>query len=266
MAETRRRGTKARHDALVGLLREGVTSVETLADRVDVSSSTVRRDLTRLQQEGRIARTYGGAIVRDTFHERSFGESERLNQEAKAAIAARALDLVPEGATVFLDAGTTCLALARLLAERSGLTVVTRGLEAGLLLARAPGVTVVMLGGQVRPLSHGMVGPLATVALDRLGFDVAFLGADVVTAERGLGEPTVEETHVKELAAARAGQVCVLADSSKLGPANVTAWAALPEPWLLITDGGVSADAVAGFEARGVRVSAAPSAARRPSG
>jgi len=127
---TRRRATKARHDALVALVREGVASVETLAARAGVSPSTVRRDLKRLQDEGRIARTYGGAMVRDTFHERSFGESERLNQEAKAAIAARALDLVPKGGTVFLDAGTTCLALARLLAGRSGLTVVTRSARA----------------------------------------------------------------------------------------------------------------------------------------
>jgi DeoR/GlpR family transcriptional regulator of sugar metabolism len=253
MAETRR-GTRARHDALVGLLREGVTSVETLAGRVGVSPSTVRRDLTRLQEEGRIARTYGGAMARDPFHERSFGESEQLNQDSKESIAARALELVPETGTIFLDAGTTCLALARLLGGRSGLTVVTRGLEAALLLARTPGVEVVVLGGQVRPLSHGLVGPLASVALDRLGFDVAFLGADAVTAERGLGEPTVDETHVKELAASRAAQVCVLADSSKLAPTNVAAWTVMPEPWLLVTDAGAPEGEVSVFESRGVQV------------
>lgn len=254
MAETLRRGTKARHDELVALLREGVTSVETLSARVGVSVSTVRRDLTHLQQEGRIARTYGGAIVREALQERSFNESEQINRALKSAIASRALELVPERGTVFLDAGTTCLALARLLEQRAPLTVVTRGLEAALLLARTPEVTVVMVGGEVRPLSHGVVGPLSAIALDRLGFDVAFLGTDVVSAEHGPGEPTVEESYVKELAATRAGRVCVLADSSKLSSAHVAAWAKLPPGWTLITDTQADDDIVGTFEAGGVEV------------
>ena len=94
---TSRRATRARHDALVELLRDGVDGVEALAGRVGVSPSTVRRDLARLQREGRIARTYGGALVRDTFTERSFGESARIHQEAKAAIAEAALPTRPRG-------------------------------------------------------------------------------------------------------------------------------------------------------------------------
>ena len=251
---TQRRATRARHDALVALLREGVDSVETLAERVGVSPSTVRRDLSTLQREGRIARTYGGAMVREGFHERSFSESSLIDRQAKAAIGAAAAELVPEGATVFLDAGTTCLALARILAERGPLTVVTRGLEAAALLTRAPDVEVVVAGGQVQPLSHGTVGPLAALVLDRLAFDVAFLGADAVDPVKGLGEPTTEETYVKERAAARAGQVVLLADASKLGPAQVSAWIPLDPAWTLVTDASAAADTVAAFESRGLRV------------
>ncbi|MGH2579146.1 MAG: DeoR/GlpR family DNA-binding transcription regulator [Actinomycetota bacterium] len=251
---TTRRATKARHDALVALLQEGVDGVETLAERVGVSPSTVRRDLGRLQKEGRIARTYGGALIRDEFHERSFGESALINQQAKAAIASVAAELVPSGGTVFLDAGTTCLALARLLSERGPLTVVTRGLEAAVLLARAPELDVVMLGGHVQSLSHGVVGPLSSMALERLAFDVAFLGADAVDPLLGLGEPTVEETYVKEQATARARQVALLADASKLGPANVPAWIPLDPAWTLVTDAGVSRDIVDRFTAQGVQV------------
>jgi DeoR/GlpR family transcriptional regulator of sugar metabolism len=251
---TRRRTTRARHDALLALLREGVEGVEALAARLGVSPSTVRRDLADLQHEGRIARTYGGAMVRETFQERSFNESEQINKAAKAAIARTAVELVPEGATVFLDAGTTCLALARLLGDRGPLTVVTRGLEAGLLLARTPGVEAVMLGGAIRPLSHGVVGPLAQAALDRLSFDVAFLGADAISPDRGLGEPTIEETYVKEQAARRAAAVHVLADAGKVADTGVTAWAALPGPWSLVTDAAVPAATVAAFEERDVRV------------
>jgi len=251
---TMRRGTQERHDALVALLRTGVDSVETLAARVGVSPSTLRRDLTHLQRDGRIARTYGGAIVRDVFQERSFNESALINQEAKAAIAAAAVDLIPAKGTVFLDAGTTCLALARVLTERGPLTVVTRGLEGAVLLSRATQIDVVMLGGHVRPLSHGVVGPLSSMAFERLAFDVAFLGADAVDPVRGLGEPTAEETYVKEQAASRSSQVVLLADASKLGPSNVAAWLPLEPSWTLLTDGRIDAATAKAFADHGIRV------------
>ena len=247
-----RRATRERHDAMVGLVRQGIDEVEALAERLGVSSSTVRRDLAQLQRQGRIARTYGGALVPEVFHERSFTESERLNLQAKDAIAAVAAELVPLQGTLFLDAGTTCLALARLLVDRRPLTVVTRGLEAAVLLARAPGIDVVMTGGRVQPLSHGVVGPLASLALDRLRFDVAFLGADAIDPTAGLGEPTVEEIWVKEQAAARADHVAVLADSSKLGE-HAPAWLSIGPSWTVVMD-DPPADAVTEMQARGVRV------------
>ena len=250
----RGRATAARHDAMVGLVRDGaVTDVETLAERLSVSASTVRRDLSRLQQEGRLARTYGGALATDVFHERSFGESERLNLEAKAAIADVALGLVPTEGTVFLDAGTTCLALARRLAGAGPLTVVTRGLEAALLLARSANVDVVLTGGRVQPLSHGVIGPLASLALDRLHFDIAFLGADAVDPVRGLGEPTVEETWVKQEAADRADHVVLLADSSKLTQ-RAPAWIPIEQSWTIVLDAAVPEASCTAFTERGVRV------------
>lgn len=259
---TTRRATRARHEALVALVRQGGLNVDELAQRVGVSASTVRRDLSRLQAEGRVARTYGGALARSAFQERSFGESARLNVAAKAAIASAAAEQVQPGTAVFLDAGTTCLALAELLGDRGPLTVVTRGLEAALLLARAPGVEVIVVGGHVQPLSHGVVGPLAAIALDRMGFDIAFLGADVVDPVRGLGEPRLEEIHVKELAAGRARRVTLLADSSKLRHADVGAWLR-PEPsWLLVTDDGADPAALQAFSSAGVETVVAEVAGR----
>ena len=242
-----RRATRERHDALIGLLRTGVDGVEVLAARLGISPSTVRRDLTRLQREGRIARTYGGALVTDVFQERSFNESAELNQASKAAIAQAAAEMVPEHGTIFLDAGTTCLALARAIAARGSLTVVTRGLEAASLLARSTDVEVIMLGGNVRPLSHGLVGPLSSLGLERLSFDIAFLGADAVDPDKGLGEPTSEETYVKELAASRATEVVVLVDASKLEPAQLPAWIPLLPSWRLLTDAAASPETVARF-------------------
>ena len=248
-----RRATQQRHSALVGLIRDGVTGVDVLSQRLGVSASTIRRDLSTLQRQGRIARTYGGALPRDVFHERSFNESERLNREAKSAIASLAADFVPPEATVFVDAGTTCLALAQRLAERGPLSVVTRGLEAALLLSRAPQVDVVMVGGRVQPLSHGVTGPLSSMTLERFHFDLAFIGADAVDPVRGVGEPTVEETWVKERAALAADQVVLLADASKLAQ-TAPAWTPIETGWTVVTDAGVPGEAVEQWRARGVRL------------
>ena len=233
-----RAGTRARHATLLQLLREGVTSVEELSDRAGVSASTVRRDLARLREDGEVARTYGGAMVAP-FHERSVGDSARHRLEGKTAIARLAAPRVPAGGRIFVDAGTTCGALARLIAADASLgplTVVTRGLETAVVLADAEHVDLELLGGRLRRMSHGLVGPLATLALERMAFDVAFLGADAVDLSRGVGEPTIEETLLKEQVAGLAQRTVVLADATKLGT-GAPSWTRLTGPWTLITDG-----------------------------
>ncbi|GAA1477185.1 DeoR/GlpR family DNA-binding transcription regulator [Nocardioides aestuarii] len=235
---TQRSATRARHAALLRLIREGVTSVDDLVSETGVSASTVRRDLARLREEGAVARTYGGALATEPFHERSVGDSARVRVEAKQAIARLARPLVPAGGRVFLDAGTTCGALARLVAADESLgplTVVTRGLETALALADAEHVELELVGGRLRRMSHGLVGPLATLALERMSFDVAFLGADAVDLLRGVGEPTVEETALKEQVAGVARRTVVLADVTKLDAA-APAWTRMPGPWTLVTD------------------------------
>jgi DeoR/GlpR family transcriptional regulator of sugar metabolism len=252
MAATRA-GTRARQAALLGLVREGVTTVEGLAERSGVSASTVRRDLARLRADGKVARTYGGAMTTAPFHERAVGDSAGLRMEAKTEIARAARQLVPQGGRLFLDAGTTCGALARLVAEDEDLgplTVFTRGLETAMVLADAEHVELHLLGGLLRRMSHGLVGPLASMALERAAFDVAFLGADAVDPARGVGEPTVDETVLKEQVAAVAHRTAVLADASKID-APAPSWTSMPGPWTLVTD-SAPADLQARCSAAGV--------------
>ncbi len=265
---TPRAGTRARQAVLLRLLHEDVTSVDALAERLGVSTSTVRRDLERLRDAGTIARTYGGAIVPERFHERSYAESSERGRAAKQAIARAAAGLVPPSGQVFVDAGTTCAALAELIAAgpeqapapgedepgrdagpgEPALTVVTRGLETALALAGCEHVAVEVIGGRVRPLSHGLVGPLGFLAVSRMRFDVAFLGADVVSPERGVGEPSQEETAVKEQVAARAARTVVLADAAKLTAPPAPAWTGFAGPWTLVTD--ADEETVPGLAAR----------------
>lgn len=237
-SSTTRAGTRARHAVLLQLIRDGVTSVEDLAAESGVSASTVRRDLARLREGGEVARTYGGAMPTERFQERSVSDSARVRTEAKSAIARLARPLIPSGGRIFLDAGTTCGALARLVAvdeELGPLTVVTRGLETAMVLADVEHVELELVGGRLRRMSHGLVGPLASLALDRMSFDVAFLGADAVDLDRGVGEPTVEETLLKEQVAGISRRTVVLADATKVGVV-APSWTRLPGPWTLVTD------------------------------
>lgn len=236
MAEPAQRlSTHQRHERLVHLLRTGVTRVEELATWTDVSESTVRRDLASLEAEGLVSRTYGGARPLEPFRERAL--TERMTHEvvAKAKIGTVASAMVHDGATIFLDAGSTCAQLVDHLRERRGLSVITRGLEIALRLADV-GLDVQVVGGQVSPQSHGVSGAITLFVMERLAVDIAFLGCDAVHPLRGVGEPTLDEAATKEAIARQARRTVVLAHAEKLVASSVPAWGVLPDGWTLVTD------------------------------
>lgn len=231
------------------LLRVRPIAVAELAERYGVSESTIRRDLTRLSESGRIVRTYGGALSHSSGEEQTLHEREGLAVQQKVAIARAAERHAADCRMVLLDAGTTVGALAERLAARGGLTVATPGLSSINVLAGVPGIDLVVLGGNVRQLSLGMVGPLAEAAVSRLTADAAFLGADGVVAGRGLCEASAEQSTLKQLMIDRSRDVHVLADAGKLGRAGSHWWSVFERPWTLITDAGASEEQLAPFRA-----------------
>jgi DeoR family fructose operon transcriptional repressor len=212
---------------------------------MDVSSSTIRRDLASLSRTGTITRTYGGAVLAPPVPEQTLSIRERTNRAAKESIARAALDLIEDGDCLLLDAGSTVEALGRLLVHRR-VRVVTSNLPLVPLLIHR-GIEVTVLGGTVRPISMGVVGPLAEMVLRRLTVDKAFLGADGVVAGRGLCEARPEQCALKELMMAQAGTVTVLADSSKIGQPSQQYWARIPGRWTLVTDSGATEDMLKPF-------------------
>ncbi|TBW41162.1 DeoR/GlpR transcriptional regulator [Siculibacillus lacustris] len=226
--------TERRRRRLLELITAGEEDVDVLAAAVEVSASTIRRDLAALAEDGRITRTYGGAVPARPLAEHPLTTREALHRAAKAEIAERALDLVEDGDSLLLDAGSTVAAFGRLLVGRR-VRVVTGNMALVAPLIQA-GIEVTVLGGVVRPLSMGVVGPLAEAVLRRLTVDKAFLGADGVVAGRGLCEARPEQSALKELMMAQAARVVVLADASKLGMAGQPCWAPLPGAWTLVTD------------------------------
>jgi DeoR/GlpR family transcriptional regulator of sugar metabolism len=249
------RQSQARRSEIVRLAKtSGLASVEDLSVLFGVTPSTIRRDLGQLTTEGLLARTYGGAIALDAHPEPSIRQRTLEGFDAKRAIAKWAATQVLPGETILLDAGTTVGAMGEFLRETEGLTVITSGLTALEALADADEVRVECLGGTLRHLSLGFVGPLTESALSRVSFDRAFLGADAVTADRGICEAELEQTRLKELMMERGAAVYVLAHAAKLGRRPFHAWAPLPPDITLVTDSTATEAQLRPFTDRGIAV------------
>lgn len=248
------RGSQARRAEIVRLARSsGLASVEELSAQFGVTASTIRRDLGQLTEQGLIARTYGGAIALNPHPESSFRQRSLEGYAAKRQIAQWAAGQVRPGETILLDAGTTVGAMGEFLCEVPGLTVVAAGLNALEELADAHDVRVECIGGTLRHLSQGFVGPLAEATLSRLTFDRAFLGADSVHAQLGICEAELEQTRLKELMIERSAGVYVLAHAEKLGQRQFHAWAPIPPGATLVTDESATEAQLEPFRAAGIK-------------
>lgn len=225
-----------RRALLLEALSIGEIDVDEVAARLQVSASTVRRDLQHLAATRGVHRTYGGAILASHPPETTLTERLAVNGAEKRAIARAALDLVEDGDTLILDAGSTVATFGQLLAKRR-LRIITNNLVLLPFLAEAPGLDLVVLGGTLRATSMSTMGPLAIEALRLMTADRAIVSADGVVAGRGLCEASLDQVALKSLMMRQSREVVVLADTGKLGRAEQTAWAPLPRTWTLVTDG-----------------------------
>ncbi|WP_136069213.1 DeoR/GlpR family DNA-binding transcription regulator [Modicisalibacter radicis] len=226
-----------RRQAMLEAVHAGITSIEALCRHFNISEATARRDLSALSDEGLLVRTYGGAATTIGQREPELTlEQRRMRQgDVKARLAGCALACIKDSDTVLLDGGTTTAALAKRLHERHGLHVVTNNMAALPCLAQLPEGHTTILGGDLRASSMTAYGPLAHAALSRLTVDKLFLSADGVT-ELGLCEASPEQAWLKEAMIARAAEVYVMADATKLGRASQQHWTPFPRRWTLITD------------------------------
>lgn len=228
--------------------------VEELKSELGVSTATIRRDLDELEGSGALRRVHGGAVsIEIRPIEARFEAKAARHTPEKQRIAARALELVEPDSTIYLDAGSTCLELARLLTGRDDITIVTNSLPAIVELAgEAP--RVVVIGGELRPLSRAIVGPLSTPLLDELYVDRAFMGTFSLSLDAGLTTTDPAEAFTKERALTRAREVVLLVDSSKLGTRSFAHAGRLDQVDVVITDTALDEEAATIFEQAGVRV------------
>ncbi len=238
------------------LRSSGYIEAAPLASILHTSLATIRRDLDYLNNEGRLTRTRGGAILstRSTSLELPYDVKRQRHIEQKRRIAAAAAELVCEGETCILDSGSTTLELAHLLVRKRNITIVTNDLQAAVKLASNPGLTLICTGGIARANVYTLLGSQVEQVLGQLRVNKTFLGADAVHPDGTIANVNLEEIAIKR-AMVRAGQkVILLADSSKFEITGFAQVCNLDTISVLITDSGLRAETRALLEARPIEL------------
>jgi len=240
-----------RLEHIVQILQERrIVRVQELCEETGASAATIRRDLLELEHRGQLQRVHGGAVtVESRLEEPVFDDKAGRAMKEKEQIARLALKYIEPGDCVFLDGGSTVLALARLVGERSDLTVVTNSLKVASSLATG-GPRLILVGGEFRRRSLTFVGSLTGAILDQLHVDKAFMGTIGLTVREGLTTTDPREAHTKRLVIKHAGRVLLLADSSKVGKVSFIRFATLSEMDVLITDAGLPSEDLSVFRSK----------------
>ena len=235
--------TYERRQSLLDILRKQPgLRVPELAKALDVSEGTVRNDLNALEEEGRLKRVHGGAVLntQDIFQNNSFMRRYKQNAAAKFAIAREAAPLVNDGDSILLDASSTAYYLARALAGRNKLRIMTNGFEVARELAQNTSNTVILIGGVVNNDSSSVTGLLSEQIIAEMHIDKAFFSCSGFSVERGMTEVHFEEAQLKRKAIESSRQIFALVDSSKFGKEDLTPFVRPLQIAHLFTDSNIT--------------------------
>jgi DeoR family fructose operon transcriptional repressor len=246
------------HEILRRARAQGRVDVAALADQLDVTAETIRRDLTTLERAGVLRRVHGGAIpVERIGFEPELAARDAVLTDEKDRIAKVALAELPEEGAIILDAGTTTARLAQALPVDRELTVVVNSPAIAVILGPRTNINLLLIGGRVRGKTLATVDDWAMRPLADLYVDVAFLGTNGLSVERGLTTPDPAEAAVKRAMIAAGRRTVILADHTKVGNDYLARFGSLSDVDLLITDTGLNDELVSDVEAAGVRVTRA---------
>ena len=235
------------------LMKQSSVQVSELAELLNVSSVTIRKDLTELEKNGRLYRSHGKAILINPFaNNRSVNEKESLNAEEKQLIGMEAAQLVVPNDSILLASGTTIHALARNLRPADKLTVVSASLQATEFLAENENIDIIQIGGNVRHSSLSVVGQYSEMILRSCSFSKLFLGVDGIDLEFGISTTDRREAELNREMIHTAQKTIVLADSSKFGRRGFARICGMDDVDMIITDAHVSPTIAAAIEELGI--------------
>lgn len=245
-----------RYEKIVGLVNErGSIRVTELSELCQVTEETIRRDLDRLEQAGRLRRSHGGAVsVKDAHHaEIPYTEREITHAEEKKRIATEAVKRILPKERILLDASSTAWYMAANVPDLP-LTVLTNSIKVATELSSKEKIEVISTGGILAQRSLSFVGPLAERSLDAYHVDKVFLSCKGVHLDRGISESNELQARIKERMIGMADEVILLADSSKFGTRAFTHVADLDQVDVIITDRGIDKATLERLQERGITV------------
>jgi len=232
-----------------------IATVAALAKEFNVHEATIRRDLMDIEQEGLLKRTHGGVIAEQWTHdEPPFNERSGTRLDQKMQIGKAAADLVEDGEHIIIDSGTTTLHIAKNLAHRSGITVVTNDINVAAELRDAAGVRVILTGGELYPSSYMLNGMFTDYALGTLRVQKAFIGIPAIHPKYGLMHPEAQLVPAKQAMIKAASEIIVVADDSKIGKVSLHTVAPNSAIHTLITGKDVPEEALKSFRDFGITV------------
>ena len=241
------------------LLRDGEVTVLQLAARLNTSAMTIRRDLTDLEGAGLLRKTHGGAIqVEPMFYEpfrylSSFVREEQCHAAEKRRIGLAGAEIVKDGETIALGAGTTTTQVGRSLRHRKGITVVTNALNIAMELSHRANLKIIVTGGSMSGDSFALTGSLGIAAVGDMFYDKAFIGVDGIHPDHGLTTNCPDQGPVHRAMIRQSRQIIVVADHSKIGNVGTTLIAPITNVDLIITDESASPN-LSGFSANILKV------------
>lgn len=222
---------KERKDRLLALIKsKGYVSLEEIAKDLDMSESTVRRDIVEMDKEGLLVRERGGASSIKTaaffLADQKLVVRERMNAENKLLIAKRAINLIRPDSTIYIDAGSSTLTLANNLPTDLRITVVTNSLSIARIVSEK-GINTYLIGGALKITTDATVGPMAEEEISKFHFKQAFMGANAVDKFYGFMTPDYAEANFKKKAIQMAEETIFLIDGSKFNTKSVVTFAPL---------------------------------------
>ncbi|MCC6000149.1 MAG: DeoR/GlpR transcriptional regulator [Pararhodobacter sp.] len=194
---------------------EGKVTVEGLAEHFGVTVQTIRRDLAELDEGGKLERVHGGAILRSGTTNIAYRGRRALNAEGKRAIARACAAEIPDGASVFLNIGTTTEAVAEALRHRSGLLVVTNNMNVANILSANADCQIILAGGTLRRSDGGLTGNLTETTIRQFKFDLAVIGCSALDVDGDILDYDIQEVGVSREIVRRSRHIWLVADHTK---------------------------------------------------
>lgn len=255
-------GTSERRERIIQQLRShGSVQVNELSTQFQVSTVTIRNDLTFLEKQGVALRAYGGALLCEPgqqIPERTIADKSQLNTPVKQRIGALAATLVPPDSRLILDSGTTTMEIARHLRNHKDIVVMTNGINVANQLLDAEGVELLMTGGHLRRKSLSFYGAQADQSLQNYHFDMLFLGVDGIDLERGISTHHEDEARLNRCMCSVAERIIVVTDSTKFHRLSLHKIIDTHRIHTIITDDAIPQDCLKGLRQIGIEVLLVP--------